>query len=1006
MSPAAALDPSRRLTQFKHTAWTVDDGAPSNILALAQTADGYLWIGSLDGLFRFDGVTFERVELKGGETSIWSLLAARDGGLWIGHASGRITVLNHGLETDASLPSSKFPVIKLVQDRSGDVWAQLGTFFHGLARFHQGKWTEIDARWGLNSRGYFDTLATADGRILVVDRIGIHVLNPGSHRFVETDIKPGEKTSFGLATSRSGEIWASETDVGVRKISTPVADQKLHLVGTPIQGTIGMVLQRVIFDRDGNLWGVAKGAGVYRITPQILAQGAAGTLPAKTTVERFATTDGLSSNSALPIFEDREGTIWVGTVRGLDRFRATNVAVEQHLPPTTEGHLTAVDHRGTIYVLDSNNLYRMHADGSPERLLTNLKGPQTLCESNDGTMWLTTYDEMYKSTGGPFTHVPRVGGTHNSYLDCVADPHGGLWFMRVANGFLHYARDGTTTDYPPPSGVKSEGPNIVTFDRQGRMIASMGHSSLVRIDSLRIHPLWNVKVDPKRRIVSLYQGARDLLIGTAGGLARMRDDHIAQLGARFPWLQSATGIVETPQGDTWLFAKKGVARVRTAALAQAFETKSAVLPHELFDFRDGLDGVSRVGESPSSVLRAADGKLWFRAEDNLFVIDPARLVRNTLPPPVSISAILYSGHRIRDPQNVSLPKATSAVQINYSALSLAVPERVQFRYRLEGVDADWVDPGSRRQAFYSNLKPGTYHFRVIASNNDGIWNRTGASLEFTIPPTFLQSWWFVALCILTMIIFLWFFYQMRLRQIAARVRAGMEVRLAERERIARELHDTMLQGIQGVIMRFQSVADKVPEDGQVKGLLEDALDRADAMLVDGRERVLQLRSEGGEDDLEKVFSDLGTRSTLDRPMDFKVTVLGHPRALEPAVREETARIGDQAIANAFQHSGGSAVRVIISYSEDALGVTVSDNGVGMPDGRDKTAIAEGHFGVLGMRERAERIGATLNLFARRAGGTEMTLNVPARLAYKNAAGEGSVWIRVRDRLGFDGFRAR
>jgi signal transduction histidine kinase len=373
-----------------------------------------------------------------------------------------------------------------------------------------------------------------------------------------------------------------------------------------------------------------------------------------------------------------------------------------------------------------------------------------------------------------------------------------------------------------------------------------------------------------------------------------------------------------------------------------------------------------------------DGRIWFVTVAGMVWIDPAHLTRNRLPPPVAINRLSTPDVAYRDPTEVALPEGTSRVEIGYTALSLSVPERVRFRYRLEGVDENWVDPGTHREASYANLGPGHYRFQVIASNNDGVWNREGAAIEFHIPPTFLQSTWFSLLCGVAALLLLWAVYSFRTRQLTARVRDRLGAQMAERERIARELHDTLLQGFQGLVLRFQAVANRMSPDGPLRTSLDQSLEQAEAVLTEGRRRVSDLRFADEDEDLAEAIIRVAAKPGAGPVMP--VTVEGKVRALRPIVREELLRIAEEAIRNARQHSGATRIEVALVYGRQ-LQLGVRDDGSGIPAHVIEMQHRPGHFGLAGMRERAERAGGKLTLASRPREGTEVTVVVPGRLAY-------------------------
>jgi signal transduction histidine kinase len=328
-----------------------------------------------------------------------------------------------------------------------------------------------------------------------------------------------------------------------------------------------------------------------------------------------------------------------------------------------------------------------------------------------------------------------------------------------------------------------------------------------------------------------------------------------------------------------------------------------------------------------------------------------------------------------------LPVHTTDLAIEYGAGSLTVPERVRFRYKLEGSDREWQDVGTRREALYTNLRPGRYTFRVTASNNDGVWNDTGASIDFTIAPAFYQTRWFYALCALACAAVLAALYRMRMHQVASQVRSRLEARLAERERIARELHDTLLQGIQGLIWRFQAATDRIPPGDPARHLMEQSLDRADELLGESRDKVKNLRPAAIDaKDLAEALAAEAEQLALEHPAEFRVSVQGASRELHPIVREEGFLIGREALSNAFRHARAGRVEAEVSYGNTAFHVRIRDDGDGI-SAAVLDAGRPGHFGLIGMRERAQKLGAQLDVWSKPGAGTEIDLRVPARVAY-------------------------
>jgi signal transduction histidine kinase len=381
-------------------------------------------------------------------------------------------------------------------------------------------------------------------------------------------------------------------------------------------------------------------------------------------------------------------------------------------------------------------------------------------------------------------------------------------------------------------------------------------------------------------------------------------------------------------------------------------------------------------------------------------LDPGHLKQNTLPPPVHVEEVVADRQTYEPSSTLRLPPLVHELEIGYTALSFVAPEKVVFRYKLEGRDRDWQDAGNRRRAFDVDLPPGRYRFRVIASNSSGVWNEQGDTLDFSIAPAFWQTIWFRTLCVVAFLGLLWMLYQLRLRQVTRRFEQGLEARVAERTRIARELHDTLLQGFHGVLLRFQTAARLLPtRPAEARQVLETTLDQAEQALADGRNAVQGLRSSVVEapelaDAIKTLGEELATDPARDRFIALSLRMEGTPRKLRTIVRDEIYRIASEALRNAFRHSGATRIEVELHYDEKHFGLRVRDDGKGIDakflseEGRGK------HFGLSGMRERAEMIGGKLALWTSPNSGTELELKIPALRAYRASPRRRS-WLLER-----------
>jgi signal transduction histidine kinase len=397
-----------------------------------------------------------------------------------------------------------------------------------------------------------------------------------------------------------------------------------------------------------------------------------------------------------------------------------------------------------------------------------------------------------------------------------------------------------------------------------------------------------------------------------------------------------------------------------------------------------------------SLVEGSDGKLWFATSDGLAYVDPSHIQRNDTPPPVVIRALITGDTSYAAGPRPDLPPRTRSLRVDYSALSFIHPERITFRYRLEGLDDDWQDAGTRREAYYTNLRPGRYLFRVIAANEDGVWNEQGASLAFTIAPTFFETDAFVMLRVVAAVLVLWALYALRFWQVSRRLQMRLQERHAERERIARELHDTLLQSTQALILTFQVEADRFAGDDPARLRMTRTIDRAVCVLAEGRDRVTQLR-ETSENirDLAAAYAGVARDYGAHGGPSFRLIVIGEPRPLYPLVADELYQIGHEAIANAFVHAQAKEVEVEVAYQVDALRLSFRDDGRGIEASVREAGGRSGHWGLRGMRERAEKLGARFDVVSSDVSGTEITIIVRANRVYAATSG---AWRRALRRL--------
>ena len=974
------IDRDRRLDQLYHTKWTYADGAPAEVFALAQTADGYLWIGTTTGLFRFDGIHFQGYEsisasaLEG--RNVCSLLAMPDGGLWIGFASGGVSYLKDGQvknyrEKDGA-PSNS--VRALAVDRRGVIWAAaLG----GLARFDGAKWTRVGSDWNIAGVPTTD-LVDRQGTLWVASGSNIYSLREGARHFQIVANGVGYITR--LTQAPDGTVWMSALGIWVQPIPLPAKGAQSHprLIVSSLA---------ILADDQGSLWATTLVEGLYRLAdPESLAGRTDKAVDAS--AESFTQKDGLSSDHIESILEDREGNIWIGTSAGLDRFRQSTV-VPVAFPPAYLYFSLLNGDQGSVWVVSQDHPTNRITNG---RLIGTdalaSKVPSSICTYRDanGTVWANTMDYLRRIDGRKISDIryPNYSGSNHDLsgtgLAMTADRAGNLWISLKDKG-VYRLENGHWTSLGSMGGPSGFALSAFT-DSIGRIWFGYLDKSVVMVNGGNIRVFTEKDGATVGKVRSIH--GRDSHVWIAG------DNGVAFFDGRdFRTLTSADGgsfhdvfgVLETADHSLWFSETRGIVLVPPSELG-AFEADAKHrVSYRLFDRLDGLPEQLQKSTANPSLIEGNDKRLWFATTQGVVWVDPKRISYNPLIPPVSIESVTADGKCLRAHSSLQLPPRTSGLRIAYTALSLTIPERVRFKYKLDGVDSDWQEASSRREAAYTNLGPGSYHFHVIACNNDGVWNERGSTLSFIILPAFYQTYWFRAMEWMAAAGLLWLLYWLRLRQVTWQIHERLDTKLEERERIARELHDTLLQGFQGLILRFQAVMKLLPKDGAAFPMMVEALDRADLVLIEGRQSVRDLReAEISRRSLSESLMKCGEELEPQHSSQFSVAVLGTPLTLSPVVCSEVERIAREAIMNAFQHSRAVRIEVELTYGSARLCIRVRDNGIGIDEGTlNKGKI--GHWGLSGMRERAQKIGAQLNIRSTAKAGTEIELLVAGRVAY-------------------------
>jgi signal transduction histidine kinase/ligand-binding sensor domain-containing protein len=1018
--PPGTLNPS--LFQLQHTAWTEREGAPPAINDISQAPDGSLWLGSGEGLYRFDGFTFERVRAidrdSPAPTEIFCLLATSNGDLWIGTSFNGAILLRNGV-------TKRFPkfegiplnttVLGFVKDLDGTIWAATVS---GLQRFDGSQFRSVGKAWGVPEMARFWIQMDSNGTLWVgTTEHDLFRLKRGGRHFERLADLPQPNLAFDQ--SPSGEYWAG-TSSGICPFAEVLSGTAgPHCVvhdnwnaAPPYYG-----YSMFTFDRRGNLWtGSVRSGGIRRLDAAGFRDAFHPGHP-EGKVELFTKRDGLTSDLIYSVFRDRrDGSMWVGTDHGLDHFREPSFLPALPKPGVAEFGIQA-QKDGRVWIGgNSGGLWVGSPEGKTESITLPEISIQSLYETQRGTLWFASRllgrvsiaSIRDGSHDGKTTSLPLTPELQSQVgvQSIVEDARGAVWASFIPYGLAkweggHWTRNGGLTGLPEAWVV------ILNVGPDGKLWAGYLNGEVAVIDGTSVRRFWakdGLNVGPVAAIVS--EGS-DCWLAGVNGLVRFdgRSFHLLLEANNRPF-SGITGIAKAKNGDLWLNAFDGVRRVKAAELGEAKKNPAYAVHSDLYDLADGLPSVpQRVRPFPTAVS-SPDGRIWLGFRAGVVSVDPEDPSLSSPVPPVSVVRVIADGKTFDAATSAKLTARTKNLEIDYSAVSLNRASRVRFRYKLEGVDAGWQNAGSRRQAFYTNLAPGKYQFVVSASNGDNLWNEAGATMNMEVPPAFNQTIWFRSLCVLAAMLGLWGILRFRIRQTVAKVQAQFRERMLERERIAGDLHDTLLQGYLSASLHVTAAFRRLAEDSLAKQSLSRALEVMDKANEESRIALQGIRSSQlGDLELGQALSRVPQELAASSDIGFRVRVEGRPRSLRPVLLDDVYRIGREAIVNAFQHSGATNIEVAVEYSADRLRLVVQDNGCGI-DAQLLQSGKAGHWGLKGIRERAERIGGKLTLFSNPGAGTQVVLTVAAELAFQpEDVGKRRGWVHrlFRARINhFDG----
>lgn len=970
--PAGARDTQRSITQYAHRVWTVGlNGLGTAPLSIAQSPDGYLLFGAQDGIYRFNGERFQRWQPWAGGPrsyhSVSNMLFARDGTLYLSvddglarYRNGRFFFFKERLTS----PSSVF------EDAHGTIWiGNLGW---------RGAHNEICHVAGdrVVCRGVADGamcrtgIAAAPnprGGILSFNERGVCRLseNGRESRLDYPDHKP--MRSARVVWDAAGHVYAMLRD----------ASDQYHLetdgLGWQTIPTSKKIMdgQSLFRDRAGALWIGTFRSGLWRII-----NGKA---------EHYTQADGLSGNNVTSILEDREGSIWITTTEGIDQFRAQPVVrfgSREGLSADRPGNLL-VTRTGDLWVSNVNGVDAFR-DGrllTPAPYASSRADVLSIAQDSDGRTWslvggIGIFYENERHTVRNDLHVPL-----SEPQDLAATPDGNVWTGNIYNGgttprgALVQMRAGrVVAAFPTPEAVDhSVIYKLAPDGRDGLWVAVVNHGALlfrngryyrlpmptntnvVGIAPIKPGSAWMVTMDGLYHVVANGAARR---IGVADGLP----------------CETFPAVTTTAKGDLWLKSDCGLLHIARRELDSFLTSEGSKLHADQIDAGDGAP----VDEYSNHPYETPDGRVWFTNFSDVFMVDPKAAAAPRQPVPVVIEDILADGKSFLSALGSRSPTRPRRIEIGFAGLDFIRPDRVGFRYELSRGARQWRGVTTERTVSFTDLGPGQYSFSVVACENDARCSLKPATLAFEIPPTFVQTWMFkVAMAFLAAFV-AWVAYRIWHHQVTVDIQRRTEVRLGERERIARDLHDTLLQGFQGLLLRIQGVANNLPREDQLRARLESALNRGEQIIVEGRNRVRDLRvDEHGLPDMLRKFID---DASLDCDIGIYLEIEGALRDLRRGISTEIGQIAREALSNACRHAEASRIAVIVAFGLRALQVRIVDDGKGLRVQPEQHAVP--HFGLSGMKERAERLNASFRIDSAPGKGTEVSLSLSSSLAYE------------------------